>query len=515
MKNYQLTDKEFEEMSKWYDPEEIANAEHEVYTYEDWLDINRSIGPFIYGEPGIQGHYLTKERVSTTKGNGHLTFLILPESESQKIEQRKTEILQGWLSEYVASLVGWFESQYRKSIEKKILVEDELRQVNKLLFEYKENFSYSSYGDRLWLKFHTYANRKNGSMCDWYDKVCVHGDDPKRGISGRHSDLPAARLSTNDDRLHCMVAALAFHQFKKYLNMKLEEFEFVKDKILTEKDVFIYEPQLMGMPPSELELAQHDALQQTIVTERQAGKIPVLVNSHQWENILQGALKIGLTERELNVFIEKFGSQEYNYYVRGPHFDPEKDQLNITQLLDEIFSIASGFGNPALGNYFSQSAYNEVQRRATEHLPSQSLILQKRFNERFNEQEDEAITHLKAKPGRKPNPPRTFQSLFKGEPEMNQLLDAAVSIGLIVKDGDGYTWPDEGNKSHRIRAFWYTAIDAGLTGKNLKNKETIAKAIKEFFRMESLSKDTIENENPHHEVYQRTKAALEKRMKVQ
>lgn len=118
------------------------------------------------------------------------------------------------------------------------------------------------------------------------------------------------------------------------------------------------------------------------------------------------------------------------------------------------------------------------------------------------------------KAGRKPAPPRTFLSLFKGESEMKRLLDAAASIGLIVADGERYTWPDEGNKSHRIRAFWYAAVDAGFKGK-VKNKEAIAKTIKEFFGMESLAKDTLVNENPNNEIYKSTKAALEKRLKVQ
>lgn len=115
--------------------------------------------------------------------------------------------------------------------------------------------------------------------------------------------------------------------------------------------------------------------------------------------------------------------------------------------------------------------------------------------------------------GRLPIAPRTFLSLFKGDPEMKLLLDAAESIGLIATDGDKYTWPDEGNKGHRVRALWYAAVDARLTKEKAKSKEAIAKAIQVFFGMESLSKDTLEKESPYNEVYKSTKAALVKSMK--
>lgn len=124
-------------------------------------------------------------------------------------------------------------------------------------------------------------------------------------------------------------------------------------------------------------------------------------------------------------------------------------------------------------------------------------------------------TEPKRRVGRQPRPPRTFQSLFKGMAEMERLLAAAKSAGIIAKDGEGYAWVYEGALSHCICALWFAAVDAGLTKEKIKNNEATTKAIQQFFRMESLSKDTIDNGNPHNEEFKKIKAAIEKNLKKQ
>ncbi len=122
--------------------------------------------------------------------------------------------------------------------------------------------------------------------------------------------------------------------------------------------------------------------------------------------------------------------------------------------------------------------------------------------------------HLSVKPGRKAKPPRTFQSCFRNTESMERLLAAAVLEGLIVKDGEGYTWIDEGIKVHRVCAFWFAAVDAGLIKSKLKNSEATTKAIQIFFNMDSLSKDTIERYDPYNKECLSLKSAIEKKIKA-
>ena len=112
-----------------------------------------------------------------------------------------------------------------------------------------------------------------------------------------------------------------------------------------------------------------------------------------------------------------------------------------------------------------------------------------------------------AKPGRQPNPPRTFQYCFKNTESMERLLSAALSVGLIARDGEGYIWPDDTLKSHRVCALWSAAVDAGLVRSKLKNNEATVKALGVFFKCH-WSKDTIEECNQYSKEFKRVKALI-------
>lgn len=227
MKEYQLTEADIEQLQEWgFEPDEIKDADRNVYTYEDWLNPTRSMGPFPFGGWGIHAQYLTPTGDSTTKGNGKLTLFILPKHQGQRIERRKGKIVEAFVKEYLMALIDWFKSQYEKSLEKKIFVQQELKKVEKLLFEWNENYRYHSYGEGFWLSFYTYAHQKKGSMCDWYERFCINGEDAKSAVSRHHATMTAKDLnSAHPETLHFVVAALAFHQFKEYLNDVLETVE--------------------------------------------------------------------------------------------------------------------------------------------------------------------------------------------------------------------------------------------------------------------------------------------------
>jgi hypothetical protein len=113
---------------------------------------------------------------------------------------------------------------------------------------------------------------------------------------------------------------------------------------------------------------------------------------------------------------------------------------------------------------------------------------------------------------KQPKPERTFRFCFKDTPSIERLLDASVSI-VFVMDQDKYQWLEEGSKSHRVCAFWYAAVDAGLIKANLRNKKATTIAIREFFNME-LSHDTLEKVYRENKEYKKIKKAIEERLKT-
>lgn len=252
-------------------------------------------------------------------------------------------------------------------------------------------------------------------MCDWYERFCIDGEEPIGAVSRQDCMLTAKELNQKSDTLHFVVSALALERFKKYLNAKLKEGEMPvliekplsqepeAEKILTESDCFIYEAKLIGLPPSEASLANQRVFDETLATKQREGKILVQVCCSTTGQIITGGLKIGLTQSELNVFIGKFKGHQYRDLGRSPHYDKEKDQLNTSALLGEIFSIASAFDNPVLGDYFLKSAFEEVQRRNNDSWASHILVFNKQYKERLAIRNTPAIAIQTIPKGEKPS----------------------------------------------------------------------------------------------------------------
>jgi len=144
------------------------------------------------------------------------------------------------------------------------------------------------------------------------------------------------------------------------------------EKKFTEKDCFIYDVQKW----------EKKALEEKIVAERRAGKTVVEAGCGVCLGILKGALRIGLTQSELNVFQQKLEGHQYADLSRSPYFDKKTQRLDATALLDEIFGIANAFDNPTLGNYFLQTAFNEVQTKKDVDWASDRIIFNKQYKER-------------------------------------------------------------------------------------------------------------------------------------
>ena len=201
------------------------------------------------------------------------------------------------------------------------------------------------------------------------------------------------------------------------------------EKLLNETNCFLYPELHTNNPCTSEDLVKMKAHNERLTTERQAGKCLIQTRSPNYEAIIKGALKINLAESELAVFRENFWRHKYNHYDEGPHFDRAHNVLDIPALLDEIFRVADSFDNPILGTYFAQSAYTDVQRRATGRYPSQSLLLKKAFQTRLAEQnnqpKDKPILILQ----------HDYLNLFFNETGARRALEAAISAGIIDETG--------------------------------------------------------------------------------
>ncbi|MFN8302598.1 MAG: hypothetical protein U0U46_08905 [Saprospiraceae bacterium] len=447
MEHYQLSPAELEELKKWYDLEEIEQAERRVYTYEDWLDPNRKIGPFAFGYPGITSFYLTPEGNSVNKGEGVLTLFILPEIEGQKIEKRKAEIVEGFLEAYTNALISYFESRFNNSLEKKILVENEMERVRKLLFEWNERAIYATYGDDLWLRFQNFGNQKAGTICDWYERICINGEDAKKAVSLFHSTITASELSRNSDALHFAVAALAFERFKKYLNQKLETV----------------------------------ASQERLAPAKVKPKIKSSYCCPHTLQIMQGLVeKFDVSQDEVRIFEEFFSMHPYtNLDMGNAYRDSNTRILDFDKLLDKIFEIASLFEGE-IQEYFFACVIEDAEEKSRHRWDTDLHILKKKIGERREREKAAAQT-----PSLKDL--RPLASYFHSSDQLDLAIKAATETGLI-QDG---VWVHIGYKTNAVSIFWRAAITAGLAKADAPLNKVVG-AIKAQFRLESLGVNAID-----------------------
>lgn len=413
MQEYQLTEADIKQLQEWgFEPDEINDADRIVYTYEDWLNPDRSMGLFPFGGWGIKAHYLTEKGDSTTKGNGKLTLFILPESEGQKIEQRKGEIVEGFVAAYFEALTSWFESQYEQSLEKKILTEKELKKVEKLLFEWNEDYHYNSYGEGFWLSFYNYASRKAGSMCDWYERFCVNGEDPKRAVSRHQATMTANELNSNHpEPLHYVVAALAFHRFKSYLKSKLED--------------------------------------KGALSSIQKAQIKQRYCCFDTDKIMEGLVRnYEVTQIEVRHFEDFFNSHPYTNLDWGNLYrDETTKDLDFEKLLTKIFDVSSLF-NDEVQDYFFTCFLMDAEIQNTRRIGETDFyILKKRIEERRNV--SKSTTKKKKKESKKEDALPDLESALVA-PERLPALFEWLSKKQGEKewfDKNGYIGTDERNAS--------------------------------------------------------------------
>lgn len=196
-----------------FSKEDISRMELLAYSFEDW--VNERPGLFLESDCFQPLEYVD---------GGIKTWKVhtLSSLEFQKIQAKKHEILEDFTNAYTNALIGYFESRYGKSLEKKILVKNELERVERLLFDPNSKEIYSTYGETLWLSFRNDYPRGNEKFCSWYKLICIDGHDPLSYILPYHATITAKGFQ-DSDKAKFVVAALAFQRFKEFLKRRLEE----------------------------------------------------------------------------------------------------------------------------------------------------------------------------------------------------------------------------------------------------------------------------------------------------
>lgn len=128
----------------------------------------------------------------------------------------------------------------------------------------------------------------------------------------------------------------------------------------------------------------------TLAAQLQAGKYLIKVCCPNTERIVRGALKIGLTKTEINVFAEKFGE--------GSDYHTLNEKVNLVSFLDEAFDISSSFDNPKVGDYFLEAMYGEVERVNAKERATDFLVFKKQFKKRLAELDAHTLTTPKISP---------------------------------------------------------------------------------------------------------------------
>jgi hypothetical protein len=208
------------------------------------------------------------------------------------------------------------------------------------------------------------------------------------------------------------------------------------------------------MPPTEAYLKANEERHLLHQKMRQEGKhlIQVCCQPHSGE-IIKGALKIGLTVTELDVFLENFNQHYFADLGRNPHYNSETGVLNVDVLIDEIFEIASLFSNPALQDYFIQSAVKEVQSRNNSFWATNILRFNKRFAERMESRNAKKETASET----------TFEGLFLDNVQPVEGVKLARRMGLINEAGK---WIYK-TKEKQLAALWWIMKERNLVRTDL------------------------------------------------
>jgi len=176
------------------------------FSYQDWLEgtLTWSSWNFGYGDAPI-----------TYQPENVLKIHYLPKEEYQKIIDKQQEILDSHIQINFDWYRERFKAKHLKSMEKRVFIQDELKQYNRLLTDKGcSNFLITYAGG----KKHTYngaihsrgQSNYTNEIAYWYYKIIVRADVEARSfINPSHEN--------NFNQYIPQIATLVFYKYKKYL----------------------------------------------------------------------------------------------------------------------------------------------------------------------------------------------------------------------------------------------------------------------------------------------------------
>lgn len=151
-----------------------------------------------------------------------------------------------------------------------------------------------------------------------------------------------------------------------------------EDKLIDLNSIHFSTPHLMSIPPQEAEIR---ALKNHQKRLKEEGKREIIICCKNTRDFLQGAVNLGITDRELQILIQTLHLHPYDRFG-GNKFEKRKgENLDLEGLINEILEISSFFSE-GLQKYFKEEFYNLVQKENTN--PAWSLTLEK-FSKKWKE----------------------------------------------------------------------------------------------------------------------------------
>ncbi len=293
-------------------------TEYQIKGFEHFERIELSLEDWINPE-APEGAFRLLNSYEVAVNEVQKIIFVLPEIERQKIERHKSKIVEGFVENYTDVLISRFERQFSTSKEIELLITGELKKLDNLLFQWKEPFTYVSLKNSLLLRFQTYGDKKWGSMCDWYERFCIRGENAENAVSRHHSWQTANELNNlHPDYLHFVVGALAFNRYKSFLESRL--------KVVTAPSVGVQLiPAFVGLFVGEE--AAHKALNAAMI----AGIIDET-----------GESKLG-KDRKIKPVIVQFWEAVSDRKFELTHIRATKDDIGETYL-QQCQAIAEQFG---------------------------------------------------------------------------------------------------------------------------------------------------------------------------
>ena len=392
-------------------PEEYEKFEKIYFGLEDW--VNRKLPwsgwNFKFGE-----HMVWYEKEKVTR------IFVLPEEEYQKIVSKQNEILESHVKANLDWKTSEFSRKLSKSLEPELFINQEIEKLDNVLYDkgysnfvvwYNQGNSFTSCD---YSPESTFGSRYSNKIAYWYERIFVRVDYEARIFMNPSDEGDYSRYIP-------VVAALYIYRFREYLKEIL--LKHVKDKTTNTsyENRIKLDPFYRELPkkidPKRIHVANYlkkilGEEDEETTTAYQDGKRVIFISPAESIDVIDNAIKIGISNPELNIFIDYFNNASFTFFATNKHRIDSKNDVDVKALIDEIFEVAELFKDKRLGELFLTSIYNCIQIRNNNPGWSKSQL---KFNRQFEQRlkgKEQRMPGRTPKSKAKPKDP-SFIALFK------------------------------------------------------------------------------------------------------